>query len=70
MASRDYYTLLIREDGRWTIQFGDYDRDVVEQEAEDSYGDTRKRDRKIIRTSVRRADVEAHVAMLNEAEGL
>jgi hypothetical protein len=32
-----YYTLLIKEDGVWAPQFGDYVRSVVAQEKRDSY---------------------------------
>lgn len=65
--ARDYFTLVVREDGRWGQQFGDYDREVVAQEIEDSYGDVRKADRKIIRTKPGQADVNAKVAALNSA---
>jgi hypothetical protein len=36
--SKRYFTLLSRgpDDTRWAIEFGDYDRDCVQQELEDS----------------------------------
>ncbi len=63
---RDYFTLVIRDNGIWGPQFGDYERWVVEEEANDSYSDYRKADRKIIRTSVRKRDVDAAIAKLNQ----
>lgn len=36
-----YYVLVAKEEGQWAIQFGDFDREVVEQEKLDyidSYG--------------------------------
>ena len=55
--ARKYYTLCTREDGKWSPQFGDYDRAVVTQEADDSYwnqgrkeeGKYRRQDMKIIK---------------------
>jgi hypothetical protein len=35
--NRRYYTLAIRAEGRWTPQFGAYQRATVEQEARDAY---------------------------------
>lgn len=48
---RPYFTLLEFREGSWTIQFGDYDREVVEAEGEDfiDHG-IRKKNLKIIRT--------------------
>lgn len=72
-----YYSLLVREDGFWSIQFGDYDRAVVEQEREDTYlrqdsGDTeryRAKDIKIIATGASQAHINAEVNRLNHQEG-
>ena len=38
-TDKPYYTLIVRWtiDDLWTPQFGDFDREVVEQEIEDSY---------------------------------
>jgi hypothetical protein len=35
--SKPYHMLLVREDGQWSPQFGDFDRDCVVQEREDTY---------------------------------
>ena len=33
--ARKYHVLLVREDGNWTIDFGDYDKSVVQDERQD-----------------------------------
>lgn len=33
--ARKYHVLLVREDGNWTIDFGDYDKSVVQNERQD-----------------------------------
>ncbi len=33
--ARKYHVLLVREDGNWTIEFGDYDKSVVQDERQD-----------------------------------
>jgi hypothetical protein len=71
--ARKYFTLCTRTDGKWSPQFGDYDRAVVAQEADDSYwnngikeeGKFSKKDMKIISTGARQADIDAGVANLN-----
>ena len=63
--SRRYHSLVILQDGRWGPQFGDYSREVVEQEAEDSYGDVPKKHRKIVTTGDKQADIVHRVAQLN-----
>jgi len=69
--ARRYHTLLTRTDGRWGIEFGDWDREVVVEEMLDSYAaDFKAKDRKIIATSGKQADINAAVAALNiKAEG-
>jgi len=51
--ARLYFTLLQRDpnDGKWGIEFGDYDRETVEAERDD-YRDhgAKARDLKIVRT--------------------
>lgn len=48
---KTYYSLFCREpDGKWYVQFGDYVRSVVAQEAVDTYArDYKARDRKIVK---------------------
>lgn len=36
---KKYFTIAFFEDGRWNADFGDYDKDAVKQEIEDSYSD-------------------------------
>lgn len=61
MATK-YHTLLTLENGLWCIQFGDYDKEVVKQEKEDSYSDYKC---KIITTLDDQASVDAKVKELN-----
>lgn len=70
-----YYTLVQRIDGRWSIQFGDYDRETVAAEREDykchyDCGEMiRVKDLKIIKTaSAHQRLIDAAVAKLNDAE--
>jgi hypothetical protein len=65
---RPYYTLAIREQGRWAPQFGDYERAVVTQEARDSYAHHHPRDRKIIATPPDCDSIDAGVAALNRSD--
>jgi hypothetical protein len=68
MAKRKYFTLLQWQDNRWAIHFGDYDREVVEQERDDLKDSTEgalKAHFKIITTGVRQAEIDAMVAKLN-----
>lgn len=62
-----YYTLLTRElDGLWYPQFGDFRRECVEQEANDTYArDYRSRDRKIIKTGRSQKEIAAKILSLN-----
>ena len=70
--ARTYYTLLVRDnamrsDAPWEVAFGDYDRDVVDDER-DGYADSgayRVRDMQIIATGDMQQDVDARVAELN-----
>lgn len=63
---RAYYTLAVREDGRWTPQFGDYDRELVEFERQDYRDHGHKaRDLKIVTSIAGRRFVEAAIAKLN-----
>ena len=49
---RTYFTLFIRENGRWAPQFGDYSVFVVRQEKSDRYdnGEAKIKDMKIVPT--------------------
>ena len=73
---RPYYTLAIREQGRWTPQFGAYERADVAQEEQDSYRfdvhgkPIRKLDRKIIKTEPDCDSIDAGIAALNRTDPL
>lgn len=68
--SRPYFTLVERApDGPWSPQFGDYDKECVEDERRDmlhsAAGRIRSKDLKIIRSGARQADIAAAIAKLN-----
>ena len=60
-----YYTLAVQFDkgDSFSVQFGDYDREVVVQEIEDSYADAHKV--RIVRSGDTTAEINAAVAKLN-----
>lgn len=60
-----YYTLAVQFDkgDTFSVQFGDYDREVVVQEVEDSYADAHKV--RIVRSGDTTAEINAAVAKLN-----
>lgn len=61
-----YYTLAVRDDGRWTPELGDYDRETVEYELDDyKYNGYKARDLKIITTGDKQADINAGISKLN-----
>ena len=65
---RTYFSLLVRfpDTGRWSPEFGDYTRAVVEEEMRDYRDhDYKARDLKIIATGDKPADVSAAVRALN-----
>jgi hypothetical protein len=68
MPNRPYFTLAIREDGRWSPQFGDYERAVVAQEIRDCYAHVRKPDRKIVKSDPDCDAINAALAALNNGE--
>ena len=63
---RKYYSLLIREDGRWTMQFGGYVKAVVMQERRDSYGSVKGKDWCVVCTGDRQEEIVAKVKKLNQ----
>lgn len=60
--AKKYYTLVVRRDGKWSPQFGDYSKEVVSDEEYDCY-DTEVS--KIICTNDDQASIDAKVAELN-----
>lgn len=64
--SRSYYTLVLLQHGRWSPQFGDYDRETVDYELEDYVDQGYKRSHlKVIVTGHLQADVNSAVANMN-----
>ena len=67
MKTKPYYSLLIKDSGKWYIHFGDYDREVVKDEQQDlkeSYGAACVT--KIIRTDGTQSTIDATVDELNK----
>jgi hypothetical protein len=62
MPHRKYYTLATLDDGVWSPQFGDYDRDAVLEERCNEYEGQRV---KIISTGDAQADIDTGIAALN-----
>lgn len=70
---RPYYTLAIRQEGRWSPQFGDYSRAVVAQEARDAYASgapIHAHDRKIVKSAPDCDAIDEAVASLNRLDPL
>jgi len=63
--TKSYYSLLILQDGKWSIHFGDYDRQVVEDERDDCKDSDPKAKMKIISTGDSQAAIDAKVSELN-----
>lgn len=65
---RSYYTMIVKEKGeKWSPQFGDYDKEVVEQEIEDDKHNWPKGTKfKIIKTSAKQEDIDSYISKLNE----
>lgn len=67
-GGRKYYTLAVREHGRWGPQFGSYDKEDVTSEREDYRDhDYKASDLKILTTGAKKADVDAAIRKLNNA---
>lgn len=64
--ARKYHSLLLRTDGRWGVEFGDYDRQCVADERDEYSRDYPARDLKIITTGDAQADINAAVEKLND----
>lgn len=76
--NKPYFSLFVRRQVRglsftgcrWAVEFGDYDREVVEEERdylkdEASYDDEYKIQCKIVRTSADQASIDAAIKALN-----
>ena len=66
-SSRNYYTLVVRENDQWNVQFGDFNKEVVNDEMDDSYGDYKKKDLKVICTAESQEQINTEVRNLNLA---
>lgn len=65
---RPYFTLAVRIDGRWSPEFGDFDRETVEAERQDYRDhDHKARDLKIITTAAGGRAVMDAIDKLNNA---
>ncbi|WP_313196217.1 hypothetical protein [Shinella zoogloeoides] len=65
--ARPYFTLAVREDGRWFPEFGAYDREDVVSEMDDyHYHGTKRKDMKVLKLAdARTKTMEAAIAALN-----
>lgn len=75
-----YWMIYVRDNGVWSPQFGDHDRECVQQEREDQYlkqpgtsydgdGKYRARDIKIVKLSrATNADIDRKTEELNRCE--
>ena len=71
--ARKYHSLLIREHGRWSVQFGAWSKQDVIEERDESFRNSstdpvKLKDCKIITTNGTQAAIDAKVAELNAAE--
>jgi len=64
--ARKYFTLAVREDGRWGPDFGDYDVMVVRQELMNRRDSgTKGKDLFIVSTGETQAEIDVAIAKLN-----
>lgn len=61
--SKKYYTLLLKYDGQWCAEFGDYKKSVVEGEKEFHEGK-----KKIICTNHDQKSIDSAIAELNKGK--
>ena len=66
-SSKNYYTLVVRENDQWNVQFGDFNKEVVNDEMDDSYGEYKKKDLKVICTAESQEQIDTEVRNLNLA---
>lgn len=66
VKTRRYFVLAARIDGRWCLEFGDFDRATVEAEREDYRDHGHKaRDLKVLTVGATDAAAQAAIATLN-----
>lgn len=64
---KSYHSLLVKENGKWSVQFGDYSKQVVideQQDMKESYGKAYVS--KIITTNPDQASIDEAVQSLNK----
>lgn len=66
-----YYTMVARDNKaqKWSPQFGDFDRETVEQEVRDQKDSETFKFFKIVSSTPHQKDIDAAVAKLNAKEG-
>lgn len=64
---RSYFTLAVQEpQGKWSPQFGDYDRDLVVQELQDQKSDWPKGTHfKVVHSGPSQSEINAKIAAMN-----
>ena len=65
MKAKKYYTVAFYDQGQWHVDFGDYDKEVVKQEIEDSYSEYKT---KIIVTTKGHDELMQKLAELNKGK--
>lgn len=65
MTQKDYFSLVVRFDefDTWSVQFGDYDKETVQQESTEYEGGCYAV--KIIKTAANQESIDEKVAKLN-----
>jgi hypothetical protein len=66
-SSKNYYTLVVRENDQWNVQFGDFNKEVVNDEMDATYGEYKKKDLKVICTAESQEQIDTEVRNLNLA---
>ena len=62
---KTYYSLLTFDHGRWSVQFGGYDKEVVKDERRDWFDSDPEMKTMIVRSGDSQSAIEAAVAKLN-----
>ena len=65
-----YYSLIVKEVGSpWSVQFGDFDKEVVEQELEDEKHNWPRGTRfRVIKTGAKQEEINSAIRDLNQRE--
>jgi hypothetical protein len=60
-----YFTLLVRRNGNWEIEFGSFVRSEVTYELQEATDANRRKDLRIVQTGPAQADIDRAVRQLN-----